>query len=100
MNLRRQSRTFQEDVFSQCTQDKTNIVHEVLLLLKFLQTMSQIKCMNVNYYDLFYTVIKNRDYKEIVNDEYENNENDYVNHDNFITPNHYKGSKIDVVLLR
>ena len=25
--------------------------------------------MNINYYDLYYTVIKNRDDKEIVNDE-------------------------------
>ena len=39
--------------------------------MKFLQTKPSVKNMNINYYDLFYTVIKNRDDKEIVNDEYE-----------------------------
>ena len=33
--------------------------------------------MNFYFYDLFYTVIKNRNEKEIVNDEYEIKENDY-----------------------
>ena len=37
---------------------------EVLLLMKFLQTKSQIKKMNINYHDLYYTVIKVRDENE------------------------------------
>ena len=45
--------------------------------------------MNNNFYDLYYTVIKNRDDKEIVNDQYEDNENDYNKYEDFITPNHY-----------
>ena len=55
--------------------------------MKFLQTKPQIKNMNSTYYDLYYTVIKNR--KETVND----NENDYINFNEFITPNHYIGIK-------
>ena len=41
--------------------------------------------MNINYYDLYCTVIKNRDEKEVVNDEYEN---DYISFDDFVTPKH------------
>ena len=41
--------------------------------------------MKVYYYDLYYTVIKNRDEKEIVDNQYEN---DYINFNDFITPNH------------
>ena len=69
----------QEDPFSKNAQSISEICHEVLLLMKFLQT----KFMNIKYYDLYYTVIKNRDEKEIVNV----NENDYINFDHFITPN-------------
>ena len=43
--------------------------------------------MNINYYDFYYTVKKNSDDKEIVNDENENNQK------HFITPNHYIGRK-------
>ena len=39
--------------------------------MKFLQTKPQVKNMNINYYDLYYSVIKNRD-KETVNDENQN----------------------------
>ena len=34
-------------------------------------------------------LFKNRDEKEIVNDEFEDNENDFINYEDFITPNHY-----------
>ena len=44
--------------------------------------------MNINYYDLYFTVIKNRDEKEIVNNKYEDNKNDYINLNEFFTPNH------------
>ena len=47
--------------------------------------------MNLHNYDLYYTAVKNRDDKEVVNDEYENNENDYNNFNVFVTPNHYIG---------
>ena len=53
----------------------------------------------MNYYDLYYTVIENRDDKEIVNDRYEDNENDYVNF-NDIVHNHYIGRKIKNEILR
>ena len=39
--------------------------------------------MNINYYDLYYTVIENR--KEIVDDHYEK---DYNNFKDFVTPYH------------
>ena len=41
--------------------------------------------MNFSYYDLFYTGIKNRDDKEFVDNQYEN---DYINYEAFIIPNH------------
>ena len=63
--------------------------HELLLLLKFLQTKPTAKNMNTNYHDLYYTVIKTRNDNEIVN----NNENDYINFNDIITPNHYFGIK-------
>ena len=40
--------------------------------MKILRTKPQVQNMNINYYDLFYTVIKNRDDKQIVNDEHQN----------------------------
>ena len=46
------------------------------LLLKFLQTKPQIRKMNVKFYDSYYTVIKNRDDKEVVVGKYENK---YIN---------------------
>ena len=55
--------------------------------MKFLQTKPLVKNMNIKYYDLYYTVIKNRDEKNNIDDKYENNENDYINLNDFITPN-------------
>ena len=54
------------------------IYHEVLILMNFLLTKPQIKNMYNNYYDLYCTVIKNRDEKQIVGDENKINENDYI----------------------
>ena len=51
-------------VFSRGSQCVAKIMHEVLLFVKFLQTKPQVKSMNINCYDLYYTVIKNRDKKE------------------------------------
>ena len=53
----------QEDPFSKNAEGISKIYHEVLLLMKFLMTKPQIKNMNINYYDLYYTVIKTRDEK-------------------------------------
>ena len=49
-----------EDPFAKNAQSISKIYHEVLLLRKFLQTKLQVKNMNNNYFDLYYTVIKNR----------------------------------------
>ena len=49
--------------FSKNARKNSKIYHEVLLLMNFLQTEPQIKNMNNNYFDLFYTLIKNRDEK-------------------------------------
>ena len=46
--------------------------HEVLLLMKFLQTNPHVKNMNIKYYELYYTVAKDRKEKEIVDNKYEN----------------------------
>ena len=81
----------QEDPFTKNAESISKVYHEVLLLIKFLQRKPQVKNMNINYYDLYYTVIKNRKEKEIVNDdEYEN---DYISLNDVIIPNHYVGIK-------
>ena len=59
MNIR--NFQFQQDPFAKNSQVISKIYHEVLLLMKFLQTKPQVKNMNFEYYDLYYTVIKNRD---------------------------------------
>ena len=102
MNIRRQSGSFhfEEDVFSKSAQGISKTYHEVLLILKILQNRPQFKNLNIKYYDLFYTVIRNQDEKEIVNDEDENKENDRNSFDDFITPNHYIGRKTDDVMLK
>ena len=46
--------------------------------MKFLQTKPQVKIMNIDYYNLYYTVIKTRDDKEDVDDKNENNEIDFI----------------------
>ena len=62
MKLRRQSGTFQfeEDPFSKNVQGIGKFYHEVLLLTKLLQTKPSVTSVKINYYDLYYTVIKNR----------------------------------------
>ena len=51
--------------------------------------------MNIIYYDLYYTVIKNWKEREIEDNQYEN---DYINF-NDILPNQYIGRKKDSVRL-
>ena len=82
----------EEDSFAKNAQGNSKIYHKVLLIMKFLQTKHQVKNMNINYYDLNYTVIKNRDEKDNVDHQYENNESDYINF-NDIVPNHLIGRK-------
>ena len=57
--------------------------HEVLLLMIFLQTKPPVKNMNIKYYELCYTVIKNRCDKEIVENPYEK---DYISLNDVIIP--------------
>ena len=70
--------TNQQDPFSRNAQGISKINHEVLLLMKFLQTKPQVKNMNINYYDLYYTVIKVRDENKNIDNQYENDYNDYI----------------------
>ena len=51
----------QQDPFARKAQGISKIYHEVLMLMKFLQIKPQVKNMNNNYYDFYYTVIKTRD---------------------------------------
>ena len=67
----------------------------MLLLLKILQTKTQVKKLNYIHYDLYFTIRKNRDGKEIINDKYKNIENDYSSFEDLIIPNHYIGRKND-----
>ena len=78
--------TNNQDPFAKNARGISKIYHEVLLLMKFLQTKPQVKNMNINYYDLYYTVIKIRD--EIIDNQCENDENDYIDINDFINPNH------------
>ena len=95
MNIRKQNGTFQfeEDPFSKNAQSISKIYHGVILLMECLQTKPQIKNMNISYYDLYYTVIKNRVDKGTVNNKYEVTENDFLKFDDFISPNHYIGGE-------
>ena len=74
-----------QDTFARNAQGISKIYHQVLLFMNTLQTKPQVKNMNINYYDLYYTVIKNRDDTEIKGDQYEN---DYIKFKDFIIPNH------------
>ena len=85
--------TNNQDPFAKNAQGISKIYHEVLLLMKFLQTEPEVKNTNINYYDLFYTVIKTRDENKNIDNQYENDEKDYIDINDFINPNHYIGIK-------
>ena len=85
MNIR-----FDEDLFAENAQGFKKIYHDVLLLIKFSQTKPQVKNMNNNYYDLYYTVVRNGDDKKIVGNQYEN---DIISLNDVTIPNHYVGIK-------
>ena len=89
----------QEDPFAKNAQGISKIYHEVLLLMKFLQTKPQVKNMNINYYDLYYTVIKTRDENKDIDNQYENDDNDFINF-NDIVLNQYVGIKPRETILR
>ena len=86
----RNFQTQDQDPFSRNAQGISKIYHEVLLLMKFLQTKPQIKNMIINYYDLYYTVIKTRDENRDIDNQYENDENDYIDINDLIIPNRDK----------
>ena len=58
-----------EDAFAKNAQGIGEIYHEILMLKKFYQTKPQVKNMNNSYFDLYYTLIKNRDDEEIVDNQ-------------------------------
>ena len=90
------NKTFQtnnQDPFAKNAQGISKIYHEVLLLMKILQTKPQVKNMNINYFDLYYTVIKTRDENKDIDTQYDNDENDYIDINDYISPNHYIGIK-------
>ena len=92
--------TNQQDPFSRNAEGISKVYHEVLLLMKFLQTKPQVKNMNINYFNLYYTVIKSRDENKDIDNQYENDENDYININDFIPPNHYLGIKSNNEILK
>ena len=73
----------QEDPFAKNAQGVRKNYHEVLFLMKLLQTKPQVKNMNINYFHSYCTVIKSTDDKE--------NENGYINFKEFISQ--YVGNK-------
>ena len=91
MNIR-----MDEDPFSKNAQGIVKNYHKVLLLKKILQIKPQVKNLNITYYDLYYTVSKNGDEKQVVIIQCENDSIIY----NDIIPNHYIGRKNDNEILR
>ena len=78
--------TNNQDPFSTNAQGISKIYHEVPLLMKFLMTKPKVKNMNINYYDLYYTVIKSRDENRDIDNQYKNDDNDYIDINTFSIP--------------
>ena len=97
MNIR--NFQIEQDPFSKNAESNNKIDNEVLLLMIFAQTKPQNENMNITYHDLYYTVIKNRDEKEIVVNEKESSENDFINYEEFIAPIHFNGQKNNEMLI-
>ena len=76
--LKRMNFQTQQDPFARNAQGTSRIYHEGLLLMKFLQTKPQVKNMNSNYYDLYYTVIRTADENKDIDFQNENDGNDYI----------------------
>ena len=49
---------FEQDPFSKKAEGTAEVHHEAILLIKFVYTEPRFGKMNINYYDLHYTVIK------------------------------------------
>ena len=64
--------------------------------MKSLQTKPEVKNVNINYHDLYYIVIRIRDEKKDLDNQYE----DDNNFNDIITPNHYIGIKPRETILR
>ena len=84
-----------EDRFAENPQSISKSYHELLLLINFSQTKPRIKKMKINFYELYYTVIKNTNEKENVDDQYEK----YFNKFTDINPNRYVGRKNNIEIL-
>ena len=84
MNIR-----MDENPFARNIQGFSKHYHEVLILLRFLQTKPLVKKKNITFFVIYYTVNKNRNEKEIVDNQYEN---DCINF-NDIIPNPFFGRK-------
>ena len=80
-----------QDPFARNARGASKIYHEVLLLMTFLQINPQIKNMNINYYDLYYTVIKIRDENRDTNNRYEDDYIDYIDFNDVNRPKNYVG---------
>ena len=87
-----------QNSFARNSQGISKIYHEVLLLMRILQTKPEVKNMNINYYDLYYTVTKTRDENKDIDIQNENDENDYIDINDYINPNHYVGRKHDEII--
>ena len=60
MSYMRQNGNFQyEDPFGKSAQGIAFIIHEAMLMMKFLQTKPRIRNKNINYHDLYYCNIEN-----------------------------------------
>ena len=91
--------THYDDPFSRNAQGISKIYHELLLLMKLLQTKREFKNMKIKNYDFKYTVIKVRGENKNIDNQYENDENDYIN-SNDIVLNHYVGIEPRETILR
>ena len=69
-------------------------------MTKLLQTKPEIKNLNVIYYDLYYTVIRIRDENKETDNQYEDDNIDYINFNDIITPNHFIGIKLRETILK
>ena len=91
--------TSDRDPCAKNAQGISKIYHEVLLLMKFLQTKPDFKNMNINYYDLYNTVLKVSVENKDIDNQYEIDDNDYIDINDFISPIHFIGIKNDNVIL-
>ena len=66
--------------------------------MEFLQTKPEVKNRNINYYDLYYTVIKTRDVNKNIDNQYEDDYHDYIDINDFFRIPQYMGRKRDEIL--